>query len=571
MFGERYFATRKKLARVVGEVRGLADSTGLELNGFSPDSELLQGLKNPFLFVVCGEVNAGKSTLINGLFGSEMCEVNILPQTDRVMWYRYGHDEKNGEITPVLEERYRPIDFLHDFNIVDTPGTNSVIRGHQAITERFLPVADLVLFVFPVNNPWGAATWDFIAKFPKELSGRVAFVLQQKDLRDEDELVIIKQHMRDLARQKLGEEPRVYAVSGRLAVSSKRREPFDERGWRESGYPELESLISEVVTKSPGRRQVLRDVRDATLGALQAIEDQIENKTKVVGQHESFLRGLDREIDRLRDDYCEGGDGKFASLGDVFGEEGADAMEVLRRRVGWGRTLCSLFRRDESPAEMEKDLTKAVETAVQELAAADAELMETVCRTHWGQASPRIRERLGNEPLAFDGGEVDLDSARDRLVRSMARNARQTVIGLKLRGVLEIQLEARRAVLRRFVAMALVLVSLGGGLGAAGMDPWSWVVIGLAGMVGILGMWQAKRSGSELLKWFAASLDTSRRNFTKVMTPGYLDGVRRFFGDYAKLVDVVRRKVSKNKLELKPRQDEWNDLFVELKAIEQEL
>ena len=45
MFGERYFATRKKLARVVGEVRGLADSTGLELNGFSSDSELLQGLR----------------------------------------------------------------------------------------------------------------------------------------------------------------------------------------------------------------------------------------------------------------------------------------------------------------------------------------------------------------------------------------------------------------------------------------------------------------------------------------------------------------------------------------------
>ena len=62
MFGERYFATRKKLARVVGDVRGLAQSTGTELNGFADDSELLQGLKNPFLFVVCGEVNAGKST-----------------------------------------------------------------------------------------------------------------------------------------------------------------------------------------------------------------------------------------------------------------------------------------------------------------------------------------------------------------------------------------------------------------------------------------------------------------------------------------------------------------------------
>ncbi|MDA1006841.1 MAG: dynamin family protein, partial [Verrucomicrobia bacterium] len=281
MFGERYFATRKRLVRVAESIRRLAGETGYALNGFASDGELLQGLKNPFLFVVCGEVNAGKSTLINGLFGANMCEVNILPQTDRVLWYRHGV-ERNVEATEVLEERYRDIDFLQDFNIVDTPGTNSVMRGHQAITERFLPVADLVLFVFPVSNPWGAATWDFIAKLPGELEGRVAFILQQKDLRDEDELRIIKDHMGQLARQKLGEEPEVFAVSGRMAMQAKGQEPFEERLWRESGYPALEDFISKVVTESPGRRQVLRNVRDAASEALEGIETQIEGRSKEV-------------------------------------------------------------------------------------------------------------------------------------------------------------------------------------------------------------------------------------------------------------------------------------------------
>ena len=167
MFGEQYFATRKKLGVVVHNTRELARNLGLEIAGFSEESELLEGLENPFLFVVSGEVNAGKSTLINGLFGEELCKVNVLPETERVLWYRFGEEEHNEEITEILEERYRPIDFLSDFNIVDTPGTNSVVRGHQAITESFLPVADLVLFVFPVSNPWGAATWDFIERFPE--------------------------------------------------------------------------------------------------------------------------------------------------------------------------------------------------------------------------------------------------------------------------------------------------------------------------------------------------------------------------------------------------------------------
>jgi predicted GTPase len=39
-------------------------------------------------------------------------------------------------------------------NIVDTPGTNALFElGHQAITERFLPHSDLVLFVTSAERP----------------------------------------------------------------------------------------------------------------------------------------------------------------------------------------------------------------------------------------------------------------------------------------------------------------------------------------------------------------------------------------------------------------------------------
>ena len=571
MFGERYFATRKKLARVVDDVRGLARSTELELCAFSEDSELLQGLKNPFLFVVCGEVNAGKSTLINGLFGSDMCEANVLPQTDRVMWYRHGDEVVDDEITPILEERYRPIDFLRDFNIVDTPGTNSVMRGHQAITERFLPVADLVLFVFPVSNPWGAATWDFIARFPEALSGKVAFILQQKDLRDERELEIITEHMRDLAQQKLGEKPQVFAVSGRMALAAKRREPFEERGWKESGYPQLEAFISSVVTNSPGRRKVLRDVRDATSSGLRKIEEGIEGKTRLLGQHESFLRDLESEIDQLRDDYGQETDGKFGGLGEVLADEGDEAVALLAKQVGLFPTLASLFRRDDAPALMEKALSKAVETAVHELAEVDGEYMEGVCRKHWERTTGRIEKRLELKAPSMGEGDVDMDRCKEQLAKRLGRAARQAVVALKLRGVLEIQMEARRSVLRRFVALALLLVSLGGGLGAAGIDPYSWITMGVAGLVAVLGIWQSRRSGAETLKWFSDRLAGSRAGFAESLTPDYLDGVRRFFGDYSKLVDVVRKDVAKGKQELKPLQDQWSDLFVELKAIEQEL
>jgi len=571
MFGESYFATRKKLAGVVDDVRNLAGRSGVELNGFADDSKLLRGLKSPYLFVVCGEVNAGKSTFINGLFGEELCEVNVLPQTDRVLWYRYGEPARDEEITPVLEERYRAIDFLQDFNVVDTPGTNSVIRGHQAITERFLPVADLVLFVFPAGNPWGAATWDFIARFPDELRGKVAFVLQQKDLREEREIEIIIEHVRELAQQKLGAAPEVFAVSGKLAVEAKKRAPFESRRWEESGYPHLERFVSRIVTESPGRRKVLCEIREAATHGLREIENALEAQAELVRTQGSLLRELEGEIDRQCDRYGGNFEDKIASLGEVFSEEGRNALHLLRERIGIGLSLFSLFKQDESPAEIEKALSNAVQAAIEDLADAEAADLTRLCREHWEHVAPRIRRELGIEPPAITAGEVDREEAVRRFVRRLGRAARQSVAKLKLRGRLEMQLDLRRNVLQRFVAAALLLLSAGGALGAMRFDVEAWGAIGLAVLVALTGYAQARRSGRRLLRRFAERIEESREPFTEMLSGEYREGVRAFFSQYAKLFDLVEESIEEARAGLAPRQREWRNIYIEMKALEEEI
>lgn len=571
MFGERYFATRQKLGAVVHDARQLAQTVGVELNGFSEESELLQGLRNPFLFVVSGEVNAGKSTLINGLFGEELCKVNVLPETERVLWYRYGEKEHDDEITEILEERYRPIEFLSDFNIVDTPGTNSVVKGHQAITESFLPVADLVLFVFPVSNPWGAATWDFIARFPEELHGKVAFVLQQKDLRDEDELKIIMEHMRELARKKLGASPDVFAVSGKMAWQAKLRQPFENRIWRESGYPELEAFISRIVTNSPSRRQVLREVRDATSSALRRIEDEIDAISSNLDRKLRVLRDLETEIDRGRDAYGSDFERKLSALGKVFVAEGEKSLDLLRRRVAVWPSLMSLFRRDESPVEIEKSLSSAVEEAIGELTDEEALELQKLCEAQWRAVTPRIAEEIELEPPEVSNGEVNQAGAREHFVRRMGRSGRQSVVKLKLRGLLQMELDARRRVLQRFVIGTLLALSIGGALGAFGLHPYSWLSLSFAIVLSALGAVQAHRSGIKLAKWFGERIERSDETFAEMLSLEYREGIREYFKEYAVLIGSLRSTLMSSKKEIKPWQTEWSDLFRELKVIEQEL
>ena len=113
-------------------------------------SDLLQHIADPFLFVIVGEVKAGKSSFINALLETkeEICKVAPSPMTDTIQQIVYGEEKSEVIVNQYLKKIYSPVDILKEIAIVDTPGTNTIIAHHQEITERFVPAADLIVFVF---------------------------------------------------------------------------------------------------------------------------------------------------------------------------------------------------------------------------------------------------------------------------------------------------------------------------------------------------------------------------------------------------------------------------------------
>ncbi|CAK0769182.1 hypothetical protein CCP4SC76_5170001 [Gammaproteobacteria bacterium] len=90
----------------------------------------------PFLFVIVGEVKSGKSSLINALLEAPVCKVDSAPCTAKVQEINYGEEEQRVEVSEFEERLYLPHPILKQIAIVDTPGTNSIIRDHQVITEN---------------------------------------------------------------------------------------------------------------------------------------------------------------------------------------------------------------------------------------------------------------------------------------------------------------------------------------------------------------------------------------------------------------------------------------------------
>ena len=177
MIADNYLQVRTELETALGKLTRLATEMRREPATLDTLHALLTDVREPLLFVVVGEVKAGKSSLLNALFGEDFAKVDVLPATDRVYIFRHGTEDKSVEVSPQLTERYLPIPFLEHFNIVDTPGTNTMVAEHQTITEGFVPRADVVLFVFSVTNPWSQSGWQLLDLVQKKWLKNIVFVI----------------------------------------------------------------------------------------------------------------------------------------------------------------------------------------------------------------------------------------------------------------------------------------------------------------------------------------------------------------------------------------------------------
>ena len=101
-------------------------------------SDILAGIDELFLLVIVGEFNSGKSSFINALFGSRIRVEGPVPVDDHITIMHHGEEAEERTLSSFVTERRVPIEFLRDIALVDTPGTNSVIRQHQEIQD-FIP------------------------------------------------------------------------------------------------------------------------------------------------------------------------------------------------------------------------------------------------------------------------------------------------------------------------------------------------------------------------------------------------------------------------------------------------
>jgi small GTP-binding protein len=170
-----------------------------------------------FLLVIAGEFNAGKSALINALLGQRVLPEGTTPTTSRVTLIKWGEQPNEHIVDESFSVYTYPLALLKELNIVDTPGTNAIIRQHERLTDEFVPRSDLVLFVTSADHPLTQSERQFLERI-LAWGKKIVFVLNKVDIFEDDSaLQEVRTFILTHATTILGDQPQLLPVSAKLA------------------------------------------------------------------------------------------------------------------------------------------------------------------------------------------------------------------------------------------------------------------------------------------------------------------------------------------------------------------
>src|SRR5919198_879248 len=345
----------------VRQERALLEELRVLLAGFDAAPDDLQTLRDAaatldemFLLVVVGEFNAGKSAVINALVGETVAEEGITPTTTTVTVLRHGETRGARATAAHVVEKTHPAPFLRTISIVDTPGTNAIIRRHEEITERFAPRADLVLFVTSADRPFTESERAFMARlrgwgenvagrYAEASAGRAALLAEDRKAEDniERQIAVFREDMeRDFRARPLAIDNVVYEMNERATR-------FFEATMRLSRVPDL---LNSGRIRAEFDREVVAD-------SAQRIDDGVRDLVDwAVDAQLRLWQGVTDYLARRRRAASDEG-----MLGAVTGSSFTqDRRAVLENAVRSARRVVERYDREEEAQQLATSMRDSV-------------------------------------------------------------------------------------------------------------------------------------------------------------------------------------------------------------------
>ncbi len=319
---------RKEFEALTGIVDTLNRVDGLDAEQLDQARDALFHTDHPFLIVMLGGFNTGKSSILNALIGDQALGTGATPTTDRIILIRHGPAFQRL-MTGDVDTVFHPSKLLEQVSLVDSPGMESIFKGHDEITRRFLHRADAVFLVMLATQAMSQANAEYL-KSLRAYGKRIIILINQVDLLDEAERKQLHEFVVTQARQYMETEPEVWLTSAKMAQQARQSNPRDPKLWEESGFGQIERFILQTLSDAERVRGKLETplqiVRNVSAKAL----TQIRDEQNALSTYRKSAQNVRAQIDQGIGEQRKAVDVALNEMGSLFDETGKRGTGAIR-------------------------------------------------------------------------------------------------------------------------------------------------------------------------------------------------------------------------------------------------
>lgn len=301
----------EKLNIIIDELRKKTDSGIVFEMVLSDMQKAVTTFEEPLNVMIMGEFSTGKSSFINALIGQEILKTNDTPTTAVITKISYGNSDKvlvhyvdgrlEEETTKKFEkltsvtknkkknkihenisyvERFIPVDYLKNINIIDSPGLNDTCKEHVEVTKRFVNNTDMILWIFTIQNAGTKSEVEALENLSEYLKP-IGIVNKIDMLDDEDDS--LEDELQDISNRLGNRVKDLIGVSSKMALQGKLEN--NNTLITESNITQINQYIIKNIIPSQEKIKTSKIV-DKTILSIDSIADIIDKSINDLKQLE---------------------------------------------------------------------------------------------------------------------------------------------------------------------------------------------------------------------------------------------------------------------------------------------
>jgi small GTP-binding protein len=437
-----------------------------------------------FMLVIVGEFNAGKSAFINALVGANVMPEGVTPTTSVINLLRFGPEATVTMQPDGVIVREFPAEFLDEITIVDTPGTNAIIREHEALTQQFVPRSDLVLFVTSADRPFTESERAFMESI-RDWGKKIVVIINKIDLlRHEQAVTEVTSFVGENIERLLGLTPEIVPVSALQAQQAKalgERNPEERaRLWAASGFGPLEEYIFTTLDEEGRIRLKLLSPLGVGERITEKYQQITEERLAVLRDDLATIDNIERQLEAYQEDMRRQFTYHLSRIESIIARMINRGDEFFEETIRIGRVF-DLLNKDKIRGDFERNVVAGTEQQIDTVIDELIDWMVDQDLKIWKSVTDYIdRRRLTQyeEGLIGEvGGQFRYD--RRALLESVAKRAQEEVE----RYDMEAEANELANSVRNAVATVAVAEAGAVGLGALVVAAASTVAVDVTGIL----------------------------------------------------------------------------------------